>query len=136
MLEKGSEVADTHLSASEGDLTSCSLRRWSFLLNLLKSWRDSVEEILNSSFVVVESSSKGSNALLSCESHVYKFCDLGLVLGTLGRFGLVLLFLLLLSTLFLFFLLFGSIDFGFLLGLGCGFGDLVHADNKVGVLDA
>ena len=137
MLEQGPEMADTHLSASEGHLTSLtSLRGRSFLMNLLKSWRDSVDEILNSSFGVVESSSKGSNALLSCESHVHKFCDLGLVLGILGRFGLILLFLLLLGTLLFFFLLFGSIDLGFLLGLGCGFGDLVHANNKIGVLDA
>ena len=58
------------------------------------------------------------------------------VLGILGRFGLVLLFLLLLGVLLLFFLLFGSIDLGLLLGLGCGFGNLAHADNKIGVLDA
>jgi len=142
VVEEGPQLGNSHLTSLSrlGKTTRSGVR----LSKSLKSCRDAVEKVLDCSFVVVEGSSKSSNALLSGEPHAHEFSDLCLVLLAglllfllrffLFRFlffSLHLLFLFLL-VLYLFLLL--------LLLLFLRFGDrlshLVHANNKVSVLDA
>lgn len=137
MVKEGSELVDSHLASSRPAKGSQSTLRWGFLLlDIFEAWRDSVEEILNSPLVVIESCSKGSNALLSGESHVHKLFYLGLLLAILGWLGLFRLLLLILPLFLLFLLFLGRLWLRLFLRLGCRFGDLIHADHEIGVLDA
>lgn len=104
---------------------------------LQTSW-DAVENVIDCPLTIVESSPQSSHALLTRETHTHKLLNLSLVLLVLrSTLRLLLLGCLLLLLLFLLLLfLFGGFDLGFFLGLGCGFGDLVHADDEVGVFDA
>jgi hypothetical protein len=135
VAEEGSQFVDAHLpsgTALRRLALLCGLRR----LDALEAGRDAGEEVLDCSFVVVEGSPEGSDALLSGEAHVHELCYLGLVLCVLGGLGFVLLLFLLLLLLLFLLLLLGRLGLGLLLGLGSGLGDLVHADHEVGVLDA
>ena len=110
--------------------------------HVLQTSRNTVENVIDCPLTIVESSPQSSHALLARETHTHKLLNLSLVLLVLGStFRLLLLcpLLLLLLFLFLFLLLlfwFGRVDLDFFFGLGCRFGDLVHADDKVGVFDA
>lgn len=103
----------------------------------LKPCGDAVAKILDCSFGIEESGSECGLALLSGEAHAHKLVDLSFMLLVFRRLSfLLLLFWLVLFLLLLLLFLLGRLYLGLFFGLGGGFGDLVHADHEVGVLDA
>ena len=136
MLEKSSELINSHLSSTKWESSPSTLSWWSFRWNIWKLWRNSIKQIFDSSFIIVEGGSESSNTLLSSESHVYKFCDLCLMFSVLCWLRLFLLLFLFLFFFFLFLLFFGCFWLTLFLGLGCRFGNLIHADHKISILDA
>ena len=138
VLEQSSELTDAHLpSSSERDLLSLSLSglRCLSLTDCFESGWDSVEEVLDCSFVVVECSSESSETLLSGESHCHKFSYLCLMFCILGGLFFCRLFVLLVFFLVFLFLIFGGFRLALFFGFWCWLSDLVHADHKIGVFD-
>lgn len=112
---------------------------------MLLSWRrthiswNSVDEILDCSFDVVKSGSKGKFALITRESHRHELVNFGLIVTSLllYRFGGFLLGLFCLGLVLLcLLLLLGGLGLDFLLGLGLRLLDLGHDDDEVCFFDA
>jgi len=133
MLEKSSQVVYSHLSSGTLLAALTLLRR---VLETFEALRDAIEEILDCSFSVEEGSSKSSHTLLSSETHAHEFVDLSLMFRVGGRFSFLFLLFVFLFFLFFFFVFFGRLGLRFFLGLRCWLGDLVHANDKVSILDA